>query len=338
MKTLSLSILLACVSAVAAFPQAVHHLTLSIDGSKTPERISDQDAYRHFVLSILVPQQPSDRDTERRNFVLTQTGMSSRDINILLAVSDKFHVDGLTDQKEIDHILDTVLQARVHLTIDGLNKLDLFVTRAKSRMGVFTSPASAHHANNACNCIFNFVASVVPTISSNGTMMYTQWNVTDNSGCNHSAYVTTAFLDGPTGVQGSYQSTGLSSEAQIPINANDDTGYFDATVNTSFYCPCIMGYADFGDGFDITISFHTTYYTNPESVLMYGVQIGCNYEDFGCNPGTQPVCTSPFDFVWAKSSPIYLRSTYLWVWPATGYTPVCFPMGGFPAGGPGPCN
>jgi hypothetical protein len=56
-----------------------HTLRVIVDGSKTPDQISDDLAYRHFILAIAEHQNPSKEEFQRREARLRPIGFSKQE-------------------------------------------------------------------------------------------------------------------------------------------------------------------------------------------------------------------------------------------------------------------
>jgi hypothetical protein len=78
-----------------AAQHADHVMTLpaAVNGAETPELISDQLAFRHFILAVVVPQNASDEDASRRDRVLKRVGLSSEDCSAFVRA-----LQGLAEQ------------------------------------------------------------------------------------------------------------------------------------------------------------------------------------------------------------------------------------------------
>jgi hypothetical protein len=61
-----------------------HTLPVLVDGAKTPDLISDDLAYRHFIEAIAVGDKPSLAEYERRESLLNQTQLSQFDRQALI--------------------------------------------------------------------------------------------------------------------------------------------------------------------------------------------------------------------------------------------------------------
>jgi hypothetical protein len=84
---------------------AIGGLPIAVDGSKNPESIPDDVAYRHFLLAIAIHENPSQDELLRRSTLVARVGLSKAD-------HDAF-VSALGSLREE---LDAVDQARTSLT------------------------------------------------------------------------------------------------------------------------------------------------------------------------------------------------------------------------------
>ncbi len=62
-----------------------HNLSIVVDGSKTPELIPDDLAYRHFILAIAEPRSPTVEETKRRETRLIPIGLSASDYDLCIS-------------------------------------------------------------------------------------------------------------------------------------------------------------------------------------------------------------------------------------------------------------
>src|SRR4029079_779203 len=73
------------VPLIAATHQSLHskteplHLAVRIDGSKRPDAISDELAYRHFFKTIIVNKTATPKDIAVRDSLLSKVGLSQTD-------------------------------------------------------------------------------------------------------------------------------------------------------------------------------------------------------------------------------------------------------------------
>lgn len=63
----------------------VGSLRLAIDGAKTPELISDDIAYAHFLSVVAIPSSPTRIETARRKAILDTLGLAEDDVKVLIA-------------------------------------------------------------------------------------------------------------------------------------------------------------------------------------------------------------------------------------------------------------
>ncbi len=75
----SLFVGLLALSVVGAQTPPQHSLVPLVDGSKTPDQIPDDLAYRHFILAIAEHQNPSQHEYKRRDTRLDPIGFSKQD-------------------------------------------------------------------------------------------------------------------------------------------------------------------------------------------------------------------------------------------------------------------
>lgn len=84
-------ILLATPSAVAAQHEhgdkqmSTSTMQLAVDGSRSPQRISDDLAYRHFIVAAAIRDDSADQDRERRDAFIRRIGLSQSDEALLRA-------------------------------------------------------------------------------------------------------------------------------------------------------------------------------------------------------------------------------------------------------------
>jgi hypothetical protein len=65
--------------AAAQSADSVTKLVVLVDGSKTPEQISDDLAYQHFFLAVAAHEQPSAEERQRQDAQLAPVGLSQPD-------------------------------------------------------------------------------------------------------------------------------------------------------------------------------------------------------------------------------------------------------------------
>lgn len=65
--------------------QSPSGLTVAVDGSKTPDQIPDDLAYRHFILAIAEHKNPSTQEYQRREARLAPMGLSPSDHDASIA-------------------------------------------------------------------------------------------------------------------------------------------------------------------------------------------------------------------------------------------------------------
>jgi hypothetical protein len=63
----------------AQHSQQLMTLPVAVNGAESPQLISDELAYRHFILSVAVPQNASDEHLSRQDRKLQRAGLSSTD-------------------------------------------------------------------------------------------------------------------------------------------------------------------------------------------------------------------------------------------------------------------
>jgi hypothetical protein len=355
MKTLSLSILLACVSAVAAFPQEhAHSLPLTVDGAKHPELIDNTSAYRHFGLHFAQHSKGGSPD-ERAHldwFSMSINDLSLDDWSALLrsyvGVRERLDVVG-TDQPKINAILDAAFsQASSTMSFAGVNILQNYINSTiKPTMKVY----GGAHSDINCTCVFNVISSYQMYIASAPETVNIEVQFTDDSGCNHSNY--SALVDGPDPVTGSHLSQltgGMSSTLSVPLSgmvSGDDPGGANFENSLSFYCPCILQVVAVGtSGIDVTWNFHQTYFTWVLANNLGGGFYSCSYLQTYCKPSTPAVCTNG-GWTPQTSCPSYGESLYLDMIYANAVKIPCVPVGlyqanpelpgGSAAAGPGVC-
>jgi hypothetical protein len=76
-RYLAIGVLSAVIS--TAQTSHVHTLSIVVDGSKTPDQIPDDLAYRHFILAVAEHQSPTKDAVERREARLSPIGFSKQD-------------------------------------------------------------------------------------------------------------------------------------------------------------------------------------------------------------------------------------------------------------------
>lgn len=130
------------------------NIPITADGSKNPEKIPDQVAYRHFVLQAGSHRNnPSTQEMDRRSALLVRLKLSQSDQTALVSA-----LDGVPEQLDTvnwsgtgsaataaardaiyEQFLDTaLLRLRASLSADGLSKVDKFVqTHVKAHIVMF---------------------------------------------------------------------------------------------------------------------------------------------------------------------------------------------------------
>ncbi len=139
-------------------PQATDHsahlnIPIIADGSKNPEKISDQVAYRHFILQASEPHSPNMQQMDRRFALLSRLKLSQSDQNAALSALDGVReqldtlnfssavsaAEGVARDAAFNRILDAALaRLRASLSVDGLARIDTFVqTHVKRHIVIF---------------------------------------------------------------------------------------------------------------------------------------------------------------------------------------------------------
>jgi hypothetical protein len=150
----------------AAGGTTIGSLPLAIDGAKTPELISDDIAYAHFLSVVAIQSSPSRVETSRRKAILDTLGLAEDDakalITSLTGVREQLaDVDNQRKQLPRDGVasvqslaLSATLRARqetiirdaryrvtANLSADGVQKVaDHVQRRVKSRIKVYGDP------------------------------------------------------------------------------------------------------------------------------------------------------------------------------------------------------
>lgn len=136
--------------------QAINTLPVAIDGAKTPDKISDQLAYRHFIAAVALSPMASVDEIDRRNDFLSLTDLLPDDISRFVTkighVKDQLDTFERTRRSEVvsletlaqvngqqasllDEVTADVLQS---LTEDGRTKFERFIReRVKRRIVVY---------------------------------------------------------------------------------------------------------------------------------------------------------------------------------------------------------
>jgi hypothetical protein len=141
-------------------------LPLVVDGRKTPDQISDEMAYRHFIQWTLVKERPSAQEVTMQQHRLTSVGLSRADLQAYLSsikitqsrlgaiatqrIKWSMAVESAPSETaaalktlrddESQIFEDTRQRLRGALTADGSLRLDSFISnRIKPRVKVFGS-------------------------------------------------------------------------------------------------------------------------------------------------------------------------------------------------------
>ena len=104
----TLAFAIAALLSTTSFAQPHKHisgLSLVVDGLEHPEQISDELAYRHFLMSVAQPSSPSSEEIARYNLQLAGIGFDDRDGIALLGL-----LSGLRDQ--LDQVRGSANSAR----------------------------------------------------------------------------------------------------------------------------------------------------------------------------------------------------------------------------------
>jgi hypothetical protein len=117
------------------------------------------------------------------------------------------------------------------------------------------------HSPAKATCVYAFSYYDNVYFSSDGKSLVSSVSVVDNSGCGHSQYTTTAKISSPSGRLATQSQSGLSATVQILING--ETGTWSPFTTGTFYCPVLLGFAGFGNGWTVSSGQRTTYYSNP---------------------------------------------------------------------------
>ena len=142
------------LSAPALWAQAsVETLPVMVDGSQHPELIPDEVAYRHFLLGIAFPANPTEQEKSHRYAKLRRLGLSSADQDALVSavaglretvnalVANGNSEDAASVQKKL---IDAVGQSKlklVNLSAGGRAQLDSFIQNTfKRRMTIYGGP------------------------------------------------------------------------------------------------------------------------------------------------------------------------------------------------------
>jgi hypothetical protein len=140
-------------------------LPLAVDGAKTPHLVPDRLAFHHLIVATAVASTPAPGELARREFMLSQAGLSSQDRNVfaiaLTSVKDRLNeieaerrspraAPGSSDQLRArqNRLLDDAhARIRAALNADALNRLDHYVnTHVKSRIRIFgEQPATSRN-------------------------------------------------------------------------------------------------------------------------------------------------------------------------------------------------
>lgn len=115
----------------------------AIHGAETPELISDELAWRHFLISIAIPVVPSIDEFGRRSAIMARLGLRPADYAVLLHLTEELH-DALVRLESERHALRLAPSHDLHVSAGALEKSRdaLFinvinnVTSALSRDGV----------------------------------------------------------------------------------------------------------------------------------------------------------------------------------------------------------
>lgn len=99
-----------------------HRLSVVVDGSRTPDLIPDELAYRHFILSIAERRNPSREESRRRDIRLRDIRLSDPDQYLLIAA-----VQGLREE------LETIEEARKEALQDMSVTRDATLASLKAR-------------------------------------------------------------------------------------------------------------------------------------------------------------------------------------------------------------
>jgi hypothetical protein len=132
-------------------------LTLSIDGQLTPDRISDQVAYRHFISVTAVRSGASTNEIHRRDAILKEVGLSDGDRRVYLTATitvrdalqdieqnmeavhqDIAAVDALKQQRGsvLDNAAKRILSS---LSVDGVARMRMHINdRVKKRIRIYS--------------------------------------------------------------------------------------------------------------------------------------------------------------------------------------------------------
>lgn len=133
------------LNVLSAAPQQTSHdhpmvptLPIIANGSKHPEAISDEIAYRHFIMSACASRTPQPHEAARRVYLLNHLRLSPADERAFVAALDGVQedidalnwsedsplLDASSRQQKLSHILDSAVETlNVMLTADGQAKI-----------------------------------------------------------------------------------------------------------------------------------------------------------------------------------------------------------------------
>jgi hypothetical protein len=229
-------------------------LNLMIDGSKNPELVTDDVAYRHFLTSIAAEGATASPAVElrRREAKLKPLGLAKPDHDNLLQ-----HVDNLRGQlKGIDSaerrlILDeSVAALKSKLSATANLALDKYIQKqVKPHIKFYGGSPHADHAllskaslssrrsglSKAMQGMGYYVSIYSNAWVSGNTLLATSTTDDESQGCWHDQYNTTAVIDTPGGNSSGYASGAMEADSEIGL---DNFGTYYIYSYVWFYCSC----------------------------------------------------------------------------------------------------
>lgn len=120
--TLTGLLVIAVVAIANGAQVAQHELSVVVDGSKTPDRIPDDLAYRHFILAIAEHQNPTQSELTRREMRLAPIDLSKNDHDVCISA-----LTGLRER------LDAIEAARAAAFANNTTTRDSALTSLKAQ-------------------------------------------------------------------------------------------------------------------------------------------------------------------------------------------------------------